>query len=248
MNKLKVGIIMIDEPFYSNQFIKKLLTNYKIEFVILHTDFISMERVIKTLFIYGPTKFINTVFQVLKNKILGGEINKILNLNMVPTIKTNKVNDSGIVDFVHNKKIDVLISFNCPEKLKKDILLHPNIYPINIHLGYLPEYRGLFPIFHAYINEEQYIGVSIHVMNEKFDDGEILKQIQIKIEKDDDLLSLYEKAFKNIPDLIDKTLTDIIKNQVNFKKNMKKDSTYFSYPTFRDIFTYKKLIKKNKKQ
>ena len=51
MNKLKIGIIMIEEPFYSKLFVQRLLKDFNIEFVILHTDFVSVERIVKT-FLY----------------------------------------------------------------------------------------------------------------------------------------------------------------------------------------------------
>ena len=43
---------MIDEPFYSKEFILKMIKAYEVEFVILHTDFINLKRIIKTFFIY----------------------------------------------------------------------------------------------------------------------------------------------------------------------------------------------------
>ena len=53
---------MIDEPFYSKDFINQLLNNFEIKYVLLHTEFVSVERIIKTLMIYKPAKFLNTVF------------------------------------------------------------------------------------------------------------------------------------------------------------------------------------------
>ena len=57
MSKLKLGIIMIDEPFYSKDFINQLLNNFEIKYVLLHTEFVSVERIIKTLMIYVQQNF-----------------------------------------------------------------------------------------------------------------------------------------------------------------------------------------------
>ena len=59
MSKLKLGIIMIDEPFYSKDFINQLLNNFEIKYVLLHTEFVSVERIIKTLMIDFYTHIIN---------------------------------------------------------------------------------------------------------------------------------------------------------------------------------------------
>ena len=247
MSKLKLGIIMIDEPFYSKDFINQLLNNFEIKYVLLHTEFVSVERIIKTLMIYKPAKFLNTVFKVFKNKINGGVINNILINNKIPILKTNNINSGQVMKFIYSKEVDVLISFNCPQRIKKDLLETPNIFPINIHLGYLPQYRGIFPIFHAFIKGEKYAGVTIHKMNEKFDDGDIIKQVKIPIDENDDLLSLYDKAFTEIPNLTVTVLKEIDSEKINLKRNKLEDSSYFSYPSLRDIVTYRKILKNNGK-
>ena len=233
---------MIDEPFYSKQFINEILNNFEVRFVLLHTDFVSLERIFKTFFIYGPIKFISTVVNVLKNSINGGEINNILISNQIPTMKTKNINSDDVFNFIESKEIDVLISFNCPEKIKTRILNLPKIYPINIHLGYLPTYRGLFPMFHAFINKEDYAGVTIHIMNTKYDDGSILNQIKVPIQNDDTLLTLYEKAFSKIPKLTVETLIEVGNENNLLIENDVINSTYFSYPTLKQIFAYRKIL------
>jgi methionyl-tRNA formyltransferase len=44
----------------------------------------------------------------------------------------------------------------------------------NFHLGILPEYRGSGTVNWVIINEEKEVGVTLHEMNEKIDDGNIL--------------------------------------------------------------------------
>lgn len=51
---------------------------------------------------------------------------------------------------------------------------------INIHYSLLPAYRGLHSTVWAILNNEEYLGLSIHKMNEFFDDGDIIYQYKIK--------------------------------------------------------------------
>ena len=232
---------MIDEPFYSKKFILKMIEAYKIEFVILHTDFINLKRIIKTFFIYGLKKFVSTVFSVLRNNINGGQINNILKNHKIKTIKTNDVNGNEVENFISDKDIDILISFNCPQKIKSNLLDLPSKFPINIHLGYLPTYRGVFPIFHAFINKENFVGVTIHIMNENYDDGKILIQEKVEIEKSDDMLTLYEKTFSLIPNLTIAALNGIFNNNIDLKSNDKQNGSYHTFPSFKDIIKYRKM-------
>ena len=84
-------------------------------------------------------------------------------------------------------------------------------------------------------------------MNEKFDDGDIIKQVKIPIDENDDLLSLYDKAFTEIPNLTVSVLKEIDSEKINLKRNKLEDSSYFSYPSLRDIVTYRKILKNNGK-
>ena len=51
---------------------------------------------------------------------------------------------------------------------------------INTHPSLLPKYRGLHSLAWAILNGEKEIGFTIHLMNEKIDDGDILHQWKIK--------------------------------------------------------------------
>lgn len=241
MENFKVGIIMIDEPFYSKEFILKMVETYEVEFVILHTDFISLNRIIKTFFIYRLKKFVLTVFSVLRNNFEGGQINNILKNYKINTIKTSDINGEEVENFISDKNIDILISFNCPQKIKSNLLNHASKFPINIHLGYLPRYRGVFPIFHAFINKEKFVGVTIHIMNENYDDGKILLQEKVEIEESDDMLTLYKKTFSLIPDLTIDALNRVYENNFHLKPNDKHSGSYHSFPSFKEIIRYRKM-------
>ena len=127
MNKLKIGIIMIEEPFYSKLFVQRLLKDFNIEFVILHTDFVSVERIVKTFFYIRSLSICKNSFKSIKNNLFGGEINNLFNKNNVPVFHTGKINSNESLKFIESKNFDILISFNCPEKIKNDIFSHLNL-------------------------------------------------------------------------------------------------------------------------
>lgn len=53
---------------------------------------------------------------------------------------------------------------------------------INIHPSLLPKYKGTESIKRAYEAREEYIGVTIHYVNEEIDGGEILAQDKFKVD------------------------------------------------------------------
>lgn len=50
---------------------------------------------------------------------------------------------------------------------------------INIHYSLLPKYRGMHSTVWAILNGEEKLGLTIHMMNENMDDGDIIQQYEI---------------------------------------------------------------------
>jgi phosphoribosylglycinamide formyltransferase 1 len=105
--------------------------------------------------------------------------------------------------------VDVAFSFGFGQIFSAEYIER---YPMgiwNIHTGKLPKYRGRHPISHAFLNHDKDIGISIHQINEKIDQGNMIASASIIrsftdteesiIDKTLDLLqdSLLEVAFRN---------------------------------------------------
>lgn len=89
---------------------------------------------------------------------------------------------------------------------------------INIHPALLPKYggKGMFGInvHRAVINaRENQSGISIHYVNSKYDEGQIIFQAKVNIDKLDtaELLAekIHELEYEFFPKIIDKTLINI---------------------------------------
>lgn len=85
---------------------------------------------------------------------------------------------------------------------------------INVHTSLLPKYRGASPIQSALINGETETGVTIMMMDEKMDHGDILKQEKITIIPDETYLQLSEKMSVMAADLLIKTIVDYLNKKI----------------------------------
>jgi phosphoribosylglycinamide formyltransferase-1 len=97
-----------------------------------------------------------------------------------------------IINLLKNLNIDIIVLAGflwlIPENLLKAF---PNRI-INIHPALLPKYggKGMYgDRVHKTImaNGDEESGITIHFVNENFDEGEIIHQSRFRIEKDDDL-------------------------------------------------------------
>lgn len=114
------------------------------------------------------------------------------------------LNDKTLIVSAHNSYI-----------FPKMICNKENITIINLHIAYLPEYRGMNPSTWAIYNQEKYAGVSWHMVSEKIDSGGIIVQSKVDIEPDDTAMKLMLKCFKQGIKLFEENLDSFLDESYN---------------------------------
>ncbi|MBQ7450903.1 methionyl-tRNA formyltransferase [bacterium] len=109
-------------------------------------------------------------------------------------IKENSVNSEGFKREILKLNPDIIFVCSWSEKIKKEIFQLPKIGMVNVHPSLLPKYRGPNPYAQVLFNNEQYTGVTFHLIDEGYDSGAILMQQNFKILDSDDGMSLRNKA------------------------------------------------------
>lgn len=106
---------------------------------------------------------------------------------------------------------DLLFSFYYRHMLKASWLAVPKLGAFNLHGSLLPKYRGRAPVNWAVIHGEPETGATLHVMNEKPDNGAIVDQCAVPILGDDTAREVFDKVVvaaeivlaRSLPRLID---------------------------------------------
>ncbi len=89
---------------------------------------------------------------------------------------------------------DAIFSCYYREILPARMLSLPSLGGVNLHPSLLPKYRGTFSSPWIILNGEQRSGYTYHYMNENVDQGDILLQRELPIERDDTAYSLYHRV------------------------------------------------------
>ena len=97
-----------------------------------------------------------------------------------------------------------ILSKNFLKKFKNKI--------INIHPSLLPAFKGLNTHQRVLESGAKYSGCTIHYVNDKIDDGEIIKQKSVKILNSDDENSLKKKILMEEHKLYIRVIRDLEKN------------------------------------
>ena len=98
--------------------------------------------------------------------------------NGIPFFRCDSVNDPESLEYFKSLKPDLIVNMRTRNIYRKEILALPKIGCMNIHHGLLPENRGTMCDLWAWV-ENRPVGFSIHWMNEKIDDGEIICRKEI---------------------------------------------------------------------
>lgn len=108
-------------------------------------------------------------------------IEKIANVHGVNYYSNDTIDGPYFENWIKELKPDLICVAGFSKKIPKSILSIPSIGIINIHTGPLPVYRGAHPFFYLIKRKDKVGGVTIHWMNENFDDGKILKVVDVPL-------------------------------------------------------------------
>ncbi len=138
------------------------------------------------------------------------------------------------INYFNNNSFDLIISYTYRYIINKDVIKIFKDKCINIHNSYLPFNKGTNPNLWS-ILEGTPKGVTIHWVNEKVDDGDIIAQRLVDFDEKDTLMSSYYKL-----DTVAKELIIQILPYFSYWKKMSKKS--ISDGTYHSLSQSKKLL------
>lgn len=115
-------------------------------------------------------------------------------LHDIPVITPDDPSTPEVIAQVRAAQPDFLFSFYYRNMLKKPLLDIPSRGAFNMHGSLLPKYRGRVPVNWAIIKGETETGATLHVMNEKPDNGALVDQQAVPILPDDTALEVFHKV------------------------------------------------------
>jgi len=157
----------------------------------------------------------------------------------IPTYHVDKVNSREMHDILDRHPSDLLASISCPQILRAKLLRRFERGGINVHSAPLPRYRGLMPAFWVLYHGEEQTAVTVHDLAEKLDNGEILHQEPVTIAGGETWNSLLGKTKSAAGTALVKAIGQIEDGTVDRKPNRDEDSTYFSFPTWKDARVFR---------
>lgn len=152
-------------------------------------------------------------------------LSKICDKEGVEFKKVRNINSVDVVDYVKQKKIDVIINAG-GGIFKIPIINAPKIGILNAHMGSLPRYRGInvmeWSLFYNHT-----IGVTLHFIERGIDEGDILLFKEIRMEKGDTIDTLRSKSQVINIDIIIRGIELLRNKGINRVKQLKNDGKQY---------------------
>lgn len=160
----------------------------------------------------------------------------------IKIVRLADINSPQAVSTIKRVKPDLIISVLFSQILRPNIIDIPRQGVINFHPAYLPNYKGISPIFWSMVNREKNIGATVHFIDKGIDTGDIIIRRKIPIKPLDTEDSLYWRAASLGEKLISQAIDQILTGKTGLIANKK--GSYFSFPTKEAVAEFRRLGKK----
>ncbi len=260
---MKAVIVTSDEPFYLPMMINDVVKGCRHEIAAIMVESpvarnSSWPRMMRQfLDFYGPAGFAKMALRfaaykgwraVSEGPLMGRfvSVRSVARHYKIPLFDTANINDETSLDTLRAMKPDIIVSISPTQIFKRKVLDLPRYGIINVHGAPLPKYRGLMPSFWMLYNGERQGAVTVHVMDEKLDNGDIIAQQFYDIGLDETQHTLILKSKKvgaqlvrDVLDIFEKT-----NGKVPLRPNPIEESTYFGFPDKQEARDFRRMGKK----
>ncbi len=145
-------------------------------------------------------------------------------------LKPQKVRgNTQFYDELKNLAADIFVVVSYGQIMPLEIINMPKFKTINVHFSVLPKYRGASPIQSALLNGEQYTGASIFILDEKVDHGPLLATEIVKIDSDDNSLTLSQKLAYKSAAVINIVIDDYVTGKITPLPQDESAATYTTH-------------------
>jgi len=124
----------------------------------------------------------------------------------IDILQPSRLKDEDLIKVLQGLKPELFVVAAFGQILPREVLNIPKFGCLNVHASLLPHYRGAAPIQRAIMDGQKKTGVTIMLMNEGLDTGDILTYEAVKIPTDMNFGQLHDLLAIVGADLLSKTI------------------------------------------
>lgn len=255
---MKIEFLTQEDPLYILPLFEEFFRNYAGECEVVRVSCcrtmgnrprVQMVRELTAL--YGLWGFTRLLWRVAWSHLLSARklerrANRFFSLAQlcrafgVDYFTVDNPNSPDFLREIKDRNSDLIVSVACPFILKKPLLSAPPLGCINIHHAPLPRYKGMMPTFWQLYHGERTVGLTVHYMGEKLDEGDALLQESLMVEPGESLDRLICRSKRHAAHCLARVLRQLAAGSVEKRNLDHEKGTYFTFPTVAQIREFQK--------
>jgi methionyl-tRNA formyltransferase len=164
----------------------------------------------------------------VRQSLLHTSVQQLAWEHALPLWQVAHLSDPAVHDLLAGYQPDVLCAACFPWRLPPEVLSIARLGALNVHPSLLPANRGPQPLFWTFRLGQCRTGVTIHLMNEHLDSGDILAQESIDVPEGMSYSELEEQCARLGSQLLTRTVIDLDNGRA--VRQPQDDSLSSSYP------------------
>lgn len=253
---MQLEFLTQDDPLYILPFFEEFLVHFGEEFQITQVNCCptmgsrpKFQLAQELLWLYGITGFGQLLGRAALGEAFGllprgpgssryFSMRQLCRAYKLPLVHIGNPNKPDFVDGLRERAPDVLVSVACPYILKEHLLSLPRFGCVNIHHAPLPRYKGMMPTFWQMFHGEQSVGVTVHYMGVKVDEGGILLQESLPIEPGESLDSLIRRSKRHGAHCMARVIRQLTAHNQRPLAPPVQQGSYFTFPKRDEILEF----------
>jgi methionyl-tRNA formyltransferase len=196
MASMRLAVLCADDPQH-HYLVAHLQSRFNVVGVVVEPEASQRKRLFKCRryrdYIYAEYHhFRTTVFRESGHYF--SDVPTVRNSFSTRHLRVDDINDRIVISFLKEVNPDVTI-LDCTSVLNSDTLAAAGRIVLNIHGGYLPDYRGIHSMFWPlYRGDFSKLAATIHFVDCGIDTGSIVKRVIPPIRSSDTAETIYGRA------------------------------------------------------
>lgn len=149
----------------------------------------------------------------------------------LPLWEVAHLSDPAVSTLISGYQPDMICVACFPHMIPASLLAIPRLGALNVHPSLLPDNRGPEPLFWTFRLGYERTGVTIHLMNEKLDSGDIIAQEAIEVPEGMSYAELEEQTAELGGRLLVQAVEDIYHGRAERRKQDGSQSSFYPYPS-----------------
>lgn len=156
----------------------------------------------------------------------------------IPVWEVQRISDSKAISELASYQPDMICVSCFSQRIPRTILDLPRLGCLNVHPSLLPANRGPVPLFWTFREGCERTGVTIHLMDEAMDSGDILAQEPIRVPDGISYAQLESQCALRGGELLARTVWDLYRGRAVRVPQDETKSSYHPFPSAQDFVVH----------